>query len=120
MKDSLMMLANFLKDPKQTGSIAQSSKFLTREIIRSIDFKNSMNIIELGPGMGTFTKAVLEKSGPNAKIVCFEINKKFCRYLKQKFNDRRMIVVNAGADTINENLKKLNIREADCIISGLP
>lgn len=120
MKDSLMMLANFLKNPKQTGSIAQSSKFLTREIIKNIDFKNSRHIIELGPGMGTFTKAVLEKSAPNAKIVCFELNEKFCRHLKKKFNDKRLIVVNAGADRISENLKKLNIGQADCIISGLP
>lgn len=120
MKDSLMMLVNFLKNPKQTGSIAQSSKFLTREIVRNVDFKNSKCIVELGPGIGTFTKAVLEKAGPDTKIVCFELNKTFCSHLNRNFKDKCLIVVNAGADKIKENLKKFNIKEADCIISGLP
>jgi len=120
MKDSLIMLANFLKNPKQTGSIAQSSKFLTREIVKNVDFKNSKYIIELGPGMGTFTRAILEKAGSDAKVVCFELNKKFCSYLNKRFNDKRLLVVNAGADRIKHNLKKFNIKEADCIISGLP
>ena len=120
MKDSLMMLANFLKNPKQTGSIAQSSKFLTWEIVKNVDFKNSKCIVELGPGMGTFTKAILKKAAPGAKIVCFELNKAFCIYLSRNFKDKRLVVVNAGADKIKDNLKKLNIKEADCIISGLP
>ncbi|MEK6891618.1 MAG: rRNA adenine N-6-methyltransferase family protein [Nanoarchaeota archaeon] len=120
MKDSLMMLANFLKNPKQTGSIAQSSKFLTREIVKNVDFKSSKCIVELGPGIGTFTKAILEKSRPDAKVVCFELNKTFCSYLNRNFNDKRLMVVNAGADKIKDNLKKFNIKEADCIISGLP
>ncbi|HLC59817.1 MAG TPA: rRNA adenine N-6-methyltransferase family protein [Candidatus Nanoarchaeia archaeon] len=120
MKDSLMMLANFLKNPRQTGSVAQSSKFLTREIVKNVDFKNSKCIVELGPGMGTFTKAVLNKARPDAMVVCFEVNKKFCSYLIKNFEDRRLIVVNAGADKIKDNLKKVNIKEADCIISGLP
>lgn len=120
MKDSLMMLANFLKNPKQTGSIAQSSKFLTREIVKNVDFKSSKCIVELGPGIGTFTKAILEKSNPDAKIICFELNKTFCSYLNKNFDDKRLIVVNAGADKIKDNLKKFNIEEVDCIISGLP
>lgn len=120
MKDSLMMLANFLKNPKQTGSIAQSSKFLTREIVKNVDFKSSKCKVELGPGIGTFTKAILKKASPDAKIVCFELNKTFCSYLSRNFKDKRLIVVNAGADKIKNNLRKFNIKEADCIISGLP
>ena len=120
MKDSLMMLANFLKNPKQTGSIAQSSKFLTREIVKNVDFKSSNCIVELGPGIGTFTKAIIEKSNPDAKIVCFELNKAFCSHLNRNFKDKRLMVINAGADKIKENLRKFNIKEADCIISGLP
>lgn len=85
-----------------------------------MDFKSSKCIVELGPGIGTFTKAILEKAKPDTKIVCFEVNKAFCSYLNRNFNDKRLVVVNAGADKIKDNLKKFNIKEADCIISGLP
>ena len=120
MKDSLMMLANFLKNPKQTGAVAASSKFLTKRIINWVDFKDSRHIVELGPGIGTFTESILKNAEPDAKIICFEVNKKFCAYLNENFKDQRLIVVNAGAESMKRNLEKYNIKEADCIVSGLP
>ena len=77
MNDSLLMLSSFMKKPKEIGAIAPSSKFLTNEIIKSIDFSNSDCIVELGPGLGTFTKPLLKKANPKTKLLCFEINKKF-------------------------------------------
>lgn len=120
MKASLIMLSNFLKNPKQTGAVAQSSKFLTKEMINKAELNKSKFIVELGPGIGTFTGQILKKAKPDAKAVCFEVNKKFCSYLDKNFDDKRLIVINGGADKIRINLKKLGIKKADCIISGLP
>ena len=120
MKESLMMLWNFLKSPKQTGSIAQSSRFLTREMLKNADMKKSKCIVELGPGVGTFTRHILKKARPDAKLICFESNKKFCRHLERNFHDTRIIIVNGMAENIRISLKKLRIKKADCIISGLP
>lgn len=119
MKDSLLLLSNFIKNPKQIGAVAPSSRFLTREIVGSIG-KNSKNIVELGPGVGTFTKAILKKARLDAKLLCFEVNRNFCSHLKQSIVDERFEVINAGAEKIKENLKKFGIEKADCIVSGLP
>lgn len=118
--ENMLFFTSFLKYPKETGSAIPSSKFLTREIIRGIDFKNSNCIVELGPGLGTFTKPILRKSKPDAKLICFEINKKFCNYLESRINDRRLVLINAGAENISKNLGRLGIKNADCIVSGLP
>ena len=120
MKDTLMLISNFIRKPGEIGAIAPSSKFLTKEIVGSIDFKTSKRIVELGPGLGTFTKAILKKSGPDAGIFCFEVNKKFCTYLGKHINDKRLIIINDGAEKISSSLKKFNIKKADCIVSGLP
>ncbi|MBI2656338.1 methyltransferase [Candidatus Woesearchaeota archaeon] len=114
------MLISFFKKPKETGAITISSKYLTNEIIKNIDFKNSRNIIELGPGLGTFTKAILKKANPDAKVVCFEINNKFCNYINKNCADEKLIVINAGAGNIRKKLNKLSIKKVDCIVSGLP
>ena len=114
------MLFNFLENPKGIGAIVPSSKYLTKEIIKKIDFKNSKNIVELGPGLGTFTKAILEKASDDSRIICFEVNKKFCDHIIKKFADERLIVINIGADKIRKNLKNFGIKKADCIVSGLP
>ena len=120
MKDSLLLLSNFIKNPKETGAVAPSSKFLTKEIIKNIDFKASKNIVELGPGLGTFTKPILKNANPNARLFCFEVNKKFCGYLTKNIIDDRLVIISTGAEKIGSNLKKLKIKEADCVISGLP
>lgn len=120
MGDKLLFLSAFMKYPKEIGSVAPSSKFLTKEIIKNIDFKMSRDIIELGPGSGAFTKVILKKAKPNARLFCFEINKNFCSYLNKNLIDKRLVIINAGAEKISENLKKLDFQYADCIVSGLP
>ena len=120
MKDSFLMLLNFLENPKEIGAVVPSSKYLTKEIIKNIDFKNSKNIVELGPGLGTFTKVILKKADPTSKVICFEVNRKFCSYIAKNFADTKLILVNAGAEDIGKNLRNLNIKNADCIVSGLP
>lgn len=119
MKDSLMLLSSFLKNPGQTGAVAASSKFLTREIMRNIDFRKARVIAELGPGVGTFTREILKKTSHDARILCFEVNKKFCRHLEYSMGSG-ITVLNAGAQKLNENIRKLGISKVDCIISGLP
>ena len=120
MKDSLLLLSNFIKKPKETGAVAPSSKFLTKEIIKNIDFKNSKNIVELGPGVGTFTKAILEMLRADSRLICFEVNKKFCDYLGESMDDSRLLVVNEKAEKLCKYLKKYKISDVDCIVSGLP
>ena len=120
MNDSLLLLSNFIRNPKEVGAVAPSSKFLTKEIIKNINFKASKNIVELGPGLGTFTKMILKKSKPSTRLFCFEVNKKFCSYLVKNIVDERMTIIRAGAEKISSNLKKLKIKEADCVVSGLP
>ena len=120
MKEALAMLMNFLKNPKEVGSITPSSKYLTNEIINNIDFKNSRNFVELGPGLGTFTKDILKKASKDSKIICFEVNKEFCDHLNKNYADRRLIIINAGAENMRENLDKMGMGNADFIVSGLP
>lgn len=120
MKELLLFLSNFIKNPREVGAIAPSSRFLTREIIKHIDFEASKNIVELGPGLGAFTHAILEKSMPNTKLFCFDVNKKFCSHLNNNITDNRLKIINFGAENLSSSLKKLSIQEVECIVSGLP
>ncbi|MBI2557729.1 methyltransferase domain-containing protein [Candidatus Woesearchaeota archaeon] len=120
MKDSLLLLSNFIKKPKEVGAVAPSSKFLTKGIIEDIDFKASRNIVELGPGLGTFTKAILKKSGPYTRVFCFEVNGKFCDYLRKNVIDERLTIINASAEDLNKNIRKSKVKNVDYVVSGLP
>ena len=49
-----------------------------------------------------------------------EVNEKFCNHLSSNIKDHRLIVIHSGAENIQKELKKLKLKNADCIISGLP
>ena len=49
-----------LKNISQTGSIVESSVYLSEKIIRTMDFKKKLQIVELGAGTGNITKRLLQ------------------------------------------------------------
>lgn len=116
----MLFFLNFMKYPKEIGSVAPSSKFLTEEILKNIDFKNAKYIVEYGPGTGRITTEILRRARKDANILCFEINKKFCSYLRKNIKDKRVIVINDSAENIKKYLKKFNTPKIDCIVSGMP
>ena len=120
MEEKILFFASFFKHPKEIGSVTPSSKFLTREILKSIDFKNARYLVEYGPGTGCMTAEILKRARKDAKILCFETNKKFCSYLRENIIDERLIIINASAENIKKHLKKLSIPKIDYVISGLP
>jgi len=78
------------------------------------------NIVELGPGSGVFTKEILKRASPDTRLFCFEVNNEFCSHLRKNISDKRMKIINAGAEDIMANLSRYNLGEVDCIVSGLP
>src|SRR3989344_3690505 len=120
MDGKLLFFSTFLKYPKEIGSIIPSQKFLTDEILKNIDFKNARYIAEYGPGTGCITAEILKRARKDAKILCFEINKKFCSYLDKKIKDKRLMIINDSAENVKKYLKKFDIPKIDYTISGLP
>lgn len=63
-----MFLLNYIRYPKTTGAIIQSSKALAQVITEGAVIECANNIIEIGAGSGAFTKEILRKKSPNAKF----------------------------------------------------
>ena len=120
MDEKILFFSTFIKYPKEIGSVIPSSKFLINEILKNIDFKNARYIVEYGSGTGRITAEILIRARKDAKILCFETNKKFYTYLKKKINDERLIIINDSAENIKKYIKKFSIPKIDYVISGLP
>lgn len=120
MDDKLLFFSAFLKHPKEIGSVVPSSRFLVKEILKDVNFKNAKYIVEYGSGTGRVTKDILKRARKDAKILCFEINSRLYNYLKKSIKDKRVIIINDSAENIKKHLKKLSIPKIDYAISGLP
>ena len=120
MDEKILFFSTFIKYPKEIGSVVPSSKFLINGILKNINFENARYIAEYGPGTGRITAEILKKARKDAKILCFEINKKFCDYLKKNIKDKRVMVINDSAENIKKYLKRFGIPKIDYIVSSLP
>jgi len=115
----LAFLKSFLENPKEVGSIIPSSRFLERRIVKSLELSEARLVIELGPGTGGTTKAVLKRLRPDAKLLSIEINPAFIPILK-RIEDPRFIPHHGSATEISKILAAHGLDRPDVIFSGIP
>src|SRR3954452_22920132 len=90
-------LRGFLKNPVMVGSIIPSSKVLIDKMLGPVDWENTKLFVEYGPGVGTFTRPILERLAPDATLVTIDTNPDFTRYLKESIDDPRLVSVTGSA-----------------------
>lgn len=120
MDEKMLFFKSFLEHPKQIGSVIPSSKFLIKELLKNVDFRNSTCIVEYGPGTGCITQEILKKARKDARVFCFEINRELCKYLQDNITDERLTIINDSAENIKKHLKRHNLSRVDYVISGMP
>jgi phospholipid N-methyltransferase len=108
-----------IKNLKTSGTVAPSSRFLAKKMLKGINFSKVEVIVELGPGNGAITKYILKKLPPKATLICFEINDNFYQQLKTIKNPQ-LVVINASAEKIKEEINALGFSKTSHIISSLP
>jgi phospholipid N-methyltransferase len=113
-------LRGFLKNPVMVGSIIPSSRVLIEKMLAPVDWENTKVFVEYGPGVGTFTRPVLEQLGPDATLVTIDTNADFTRYLKESIDDPRLVAVTGSAADVDKILADRGLGEADYVLSGLP
>ena len=113
-------LRGFLKHPVMVGSIIPSSRKLIDKMLGPVDWENTKLFVEYGPGVGTFTRPLLERLPANAKLVTIDTNPEFTRYLKDSIDDERLVAVTGSAADVEKILADRNLGKADYVLSGLP
>jgi phospholipid N-methyltransferase len=113
-------LRGFLKHPVMVGSIIPSSRLLIERMLRPVDWDNTKLFVEYGPGVGTFTRDLLDRISPNAKLVTIDTNPDFTKYLTESLDDPRLIAVTGSAADVEQILTERGLGKADYVLSGLP
>ena len=113
-------LRGFLKNPVMVGSVIPSSRVLIDKMLGPVDWANTKLFVEYGPGVGTFTRPILDRLEPDARLVTIDTNPDFTRYLMQSIEDPRLIAVNGSAADVEKLLAERNLGQADYVLSGLP
>ena len=113
-------LRGFLKHPVMVGSIIPSSRLLIERMLRPVDWDKTRLFVEYGPGVGTFTRDLLDRLSPDAKLVTIDTNPDFTRYLTKSIDDPRLVAVTGSAADVEQILAERGLGKADYVLSGLP
>jgi phospholipid N-methyltransferase len=113
-------LRGFLKHPVMVGSIIPSSRQLIERMLRPVDWDNTKLFVEYGPGVGTFTRDLLDRMTPDARLVTIDTNPEFTKYLTKSIDDPRLIAVTGSAADVEQILTERGFDKADYVLSGLP
>jgi phospholipid N-methyltransferase len=115
----LAFLQGFLRKPQQVGSVIPSSRFLERRIVALSGARQARLLVELGPGTGGTTRALLRALPADAKLLAIELEPRFATILRE-MNDPRLIVFEGSAEQLPDALGKHGLGAPDAVISGIP
>ena len=102
------------------ASIVPSSARLIRRMLAPVDWGACKLFVEYGPGVGTFTRPVLDRMAPDAQLIAIDPNPDFVRHLRATVPDRRLVVVEGSAADVEAIIAAHGHATADYVLSGLP
>ncbi|MGH3647856.1 MAG: class I SAM-dependent methyltransferase [Micromonosporaceae bacterium] len=116
----MSFLREFVRNPRQTGSIAASSGPVVRMLLDSLDLTAARRVVELGAGTGAVTAGLAERLGPDAALLAVELNPEFAHALRRRFSSPSVRIANRSATELPELLRAQRWGPVDAIASGLP
>ena len=117
-ENDLRFVRSWLRKPKATGSIKPTGKAAAALMASFVDPASELPVLELGPGTGPITRAVLETGLPAQKLTCLEYNEDFCSYLDGLFPE--IEIVQGDAFDLQSSFGPAGIPRFSAVLSGLP
>ena len=118
LDDEVRFIGSWIKKPLAVGAVTPSSKPLARAMAQYVDPNADGPVIELGPGTGPITEALVEHGVAPSRLVLVEFNPAFCELLRRRFPDAT--VVQADAYRLRESLSQYSRHGVSAVVSGLP
>jgi phosphatidylethanolamine/phosphatidyl-N-methylethanolamine N-methyltransferase len=118
LDDEVRFIRSWMEKPLATGAVMPSGKPLARAMAKCVDPEKEGPVIELGPGTGAVTVALVEQGVDPSRLVMVEFNPAFCRLLRTRYPDAT--VIQGDAYSIKRLLANLLRHPAAAVVSGLP
>jgi len=117
-KDEFRFIHSWVGNPLSIGAVAPSSKMLARAMASHVDPHADGPVIELGPGTGPMTQAMVAHGVDPARLVLVEFDPVFCDLLRKRFPAAN--VVQGDAYSLRKTLDGVLTEPATAVMSGLP
>jgi phosphatidylethanolamine/phosphatidyl-N-methylethanolamine N-methyltransferase len=118
LDDEMRFIRSWIERPLSIGAVTPSGKILARTMARYVDPDSDGPVVELGPGTGPVTEALVRAGVAPERLVLVEFNPTFCRLLRSRYPDATL--VQGDAYGLRRLLETLLLQPAAAVVSGLP
>ena len=120
LSDRTVFFAGFLDNPGMVGAVAPTSPQTIAAMLAPVRWEDCRVFVEYGPGVGTFTRPVLDRLGPGARLVAIDTSARYVAHLRATIDDPRLVTVQGSAAEGEAILAGQGLDRADYVLSGLP
>ena len=117
LDDEVRFLRSWIEKPLHMGAVMPSSKVLARTVARYVDPHSDGPVIELGPGTGAITDALIAHGVAEKRLVLVEFDPGFCALLRERYP--QATVIQGDAYNLDQTLSEWK-EPAAAMVSGLP
>src|SRR6266436_3914007 len=118
LDDDVRFIRSWIEKPLTTGAVTPSGRALARTMAGYVDPGVPGPVIELGPGTGPVTEALIAQGVDPSRLVLVEFDPTFCRLLRKRYPEAT--VVQGDAYNLKRLLAGLLQQPAAAVVSGLP
>ena len=118
LREHMLLFSRFLRNPRRVGALAPSGPELAREMVSGLPTDESVTVVELGPGTGALTGAIVDRLHESARFLTVDIDPTFVAKIRERWPSVESVC--ASAEQLEALLAARKIGQIDHVISGLP
>jgi phosphatidylethanolamine/phosphatidyl-N-methylethanolamine N-methyltransferase len=118
LDDEVRFLRSWIEKPLRMGAVMPSGRLLARTMAQYVNIDSDGPVVELGPGTGAITSALIEHGVDQKRLVLVEYNPGFCALLRDRYPHAK--VVQGDAYALRDSLWNVLSAPACAVVSGLP
>src|ERR1700720_4639485 len=118
LDDEGRFIRSWIEKPLSIGAVTPSGRALARAMAAYVDPNSSGPVVELGPGTGPVTEALVAAGVAPSRLGLVEFNPSFCRILQSRYPEATL--VQGDAYSLRRLLETLLLQPAAAVVSGLP
>lgn len=120
ISSTTLFIKELVNQPRQVGAVLPSSKKLAKAMAKWLPKDSHGLVLELGPGTGVVTDALIERGMAQERLVAIEMSAKMAEHLQKRYP--KATIINGDAFKLDEILKKHTPKgsKVDVVFSSLP
>lgn len=117
-QNEIRFIKGLVDQPKSVGAIFPTSSITAKRMASIVDLRSGLPVLELGPGTGVITKAIIKQGVVPENLYAVEYSENFIPHLRADYP--KVNFIQGDAFDVDAIRQKSGVERFDCVISALP